>query len=426
MPSTIRLTLLLMGLLVLLSPSPSAERQESPGDVIHMSDPTQVNSVTVPVTFDHNRMLVEAEIQRKDGRWRKAILWVDTGNPNFYLSESLARDLGIDFSTAGKTANENVNPEVPPPSGVRIGGMRLNFEGVKSKVMFQPYWLFSTIDNDANLPSTVLKKYRIIFDYPKRQLTIAEPGSLQPRGVRCSAGINPHTGIVQMDAVIDGEKFSFALDNGASYSFVSIEVLERFSKRHTDWPRITGTLGCANMWGWWPPDEQMLPVMRLPEIFWGQTRLTEVGIVGVPKLAPDGPTLGAWYSQKAARPVDGFLGPNAFKAFRIEIDYANNAVYFERSAEFDSRDMDIVGLTLQPQADGSYRVIGITQIDGKPAVEGVEPGDRLLRIGDLNATDATMGTVVDALRGKPGDVRILLLERNGRPFKIESKVKRFL
>jgi hypothetical protein len=415
-----------MGLSIFFSPLPSEGRRGSPRDKTPGFDSVQVKSVTVPVTLDHNRMLVEAEIQQKDGRWRKAILWVDTGNPNFYLSESLARDLGIDLSTAGKTANENVNPEVPPPAGIRIGGMRLNFEGVKSKVMFQPYWLFSTMHNDANLPSTVLKQYRIIFDYPKRQLTIARPGSLEPRGVRSSAGVNPQTGIVQMDAVIDGEKFSFALDNGASYSFASIEVLERFFKRHADWPRVTGTLGCANMWGWWPPDEQTLPVMRFPEILWGQTRLTEVGIVGVPRLAPDGPTLGAWYSQKAARPVDGFLGPNAFKAFRVEIDYANSTVYFEKGAEFDSRDMDTVGLTLQPQADGRYQVIGVTQKNGKPAVEGVEPGDKLLQIGDLKATGATMGAVADALRGQPGDVRILLLERNGRPFKIEAKVARFL
>jgi len=426
MRGLLRLALMLMGLSILTFPSFYADSQESPRDRIPGSDLTQVKCVTVPVTLDHNRMLVEAEIQRKDGGWRKAILWVDTGNPNFYLSGSLARDLGIDLSTAGKTSNDDVNPEVPPPSDIRIGGMRLNFEGVKSKVMFQPFWLFSTMHNDANLPSTVLKQYQIVFDYPKRQLTIAEPGSLQPHGVRSSASVNPHTGIVQLDAVIDGENFSFALDNGASYSFASIEVVERLLKRHADWPRMTGTLGCANMWGWWPPEEQALPVMRLPEIFWGQTLLTEVGIVGVPKLGPNGPTLGAWYSQKSSRPVDGFLGPNAFKASRVEIDYQNGAVYFEKGAEFNSRDMDTVGLTLQPQADRSYRVIGVAQKDGKPAVEGVEPGDKLLRIGKFNATGASMGTVVDALRGNPGDVRILLLERDGKPLKIEAKVERFL
>jgi hypothetical protein len=37
-----------------------------------------------------------------------------------------------------------------------------------------------------------------------------------------------------------------------------------------------------------------------------------------------------------------------------------------------------------------------------------------------------MGTVVDALRGTPGDIRILELRRNGEWFTIEARVERFL
>ncbi len=380
----------------------------------------KINSVTVPVILDHNRMLVEAEFQRKDGSWRKARLWVDTGNPSFYLSEKFARDLGIDFSA------DKVNPHVMPPTYVRIGGMPMNFKGVRTRVMLEPHWLFSTMHNDANLPSTVLKQYHVVFDYPKLQLTLAEPGILKPRGVRAPASVHTENGIVQIDAVVNGENLSFAMDNGAAYSFVSQEVLERISRRNPDLPRITGTVGCANMWGWWPPDEQTLPVIRLPKILWGPVSLSNIGIVGVPELSPNGPSLGAWYSQKTARPVQGFLGPNAFKAFRVEIDYANNAVYFEKSADFDSHDMDIVGLTLRPEPDDTYSVIGIAKKNGKLVVDGVEPGDLLLQVDNLKITGATMGTVVDALRGRPGDIRVLVLERNGKKFKIEARVVRVL
>ncbi len=380
----------------------------------------RITSVTVPVILDHNRMLVEAEFQRKDGSWRKARLWVDTGNPNFYLSEELAGDLGIGFST------DMVNPQVTPPTHVRIGGLPMDFKGVRTRVMREPHWLFSAMHNDANLPSTVLKQYHVVFDYPKLELTLAEPGVLAPKGVRAPAGVNPENGIVQIDAVIDGENLSFAMDNGAAYSFVSQEVLERVSRRNPSLPRITGTVGCANMWGWWPPDEQTMPVMRLPEILWGPVSLRNIGIVGVSEVSPDGPSLGEWYSQKTARPVQGFLGPNAFKAFRVEIDYANNAVYFEKSADFDSHDMDIVGLTLRPEPDETYIVIGIAKKNGKPVVEGVEPGDVLLQVDDQRTTGATMGAVVDALRGRPGDVRVLVLERNGQQFRIEARVVRVL
>ncbi len=71
-----------------------------------------MDSVTVPFTLDHNRMLVEAEIQRADGSWRKALLWVDTGNPTFFISEPLARDLGIEFP--GAEGGNRGAPKVGP------------------------------------------------------------------------------------------------------------------------------------------------------------------------------------------------------------------------------------------------------------------------------------------------------------------------
>lgn len=388
---------------------------------------TRIGSGTVPVSLDHNRMLVDTEIQRKDGSWRQARLWIDTGNPDFFISESLALDLGIDLSAAKeKTGEVNVSSlEVPTPSGVRIGGMPLNFSGVKSKVMFGPRWLFNTMHNDANLPSTVLMQYQVIFDYPGLHLSLAEPGTLRPRGVQLPASVHFQTGIVQIDVVVASDTLSLALDNGASYSFVSEDVLARLYDQHPDWPRRTGAVGCANIWGWWP-DEGSWPVMRLPEIQCGAVHLADVGIVGLPNFFPNGIGLGEWYSQKTARAVDGFLGPNFLKAYRVELDYQNQAVYFDKGTEFNSYDMDLVGITLRPEVDGSYQVIGIASKDGKEAVEGVEPGDILLKIDNLAVTGATMGTVVDALRGKPGDIRILLVERKNQQFRIEAKVERFL
>jgi hypothetical protein len=289
---------------------------------------------------------------------------------------------------------------------------------VKSQVLFEPKWLFDTMRIDANLPATVLKRYQVVFDYPGNELTIAEPGSLAPRGARASAAIEPKTGIVQIDAVIDGENLSFALDNGASYSFISNGVFSRLRGKHPEWPVHSGALGCANIWGWWPREDSW-PLIRAPRIQWGPADLIDVGLVGVPKLAE-------WYSQKTARPVDGFLGANAFKAFRVEIDYADNAVYFEKGEKADPYDMDLVGIALRMEDDGGYRIIGVAKTDGKSDVEGVEPGDRLLQVEKIKTAGATMGAVVDALRGRPGDTRSLILERDGIRFSVKATVKRFL
>jgi hypothetical protein len=381
--------------------------------------PGDSRTATAPFVLDHNRMLVDADIARPDGTWRRVRLWVDSGNPDFFISEGLARDLGIDLSTAVTAADGRRPPlEVPPPVAVRMGRVLLDFTGVKSMVMFEPRWLFDTMHNDANLPATVLQRCQVVLDYPRRQLTLGEPGSFKHRGVRAAAGVCAGSGIVQIDAVIDGESLSFALDSGASYSFVSNEVLTRLSQRHPAWPRHVGALGGANMWGWWP-HEAKCPVVRLPTIVWGTVPLSDVGVVGLPGI-------GAWYSQKTARPVNGFLGANALKAFRVEIDYAGSAVYFEKGGEADSHDMDLVGLTLRLEPDSVYTVVGVAEKEGRPSVEGVLPGDRLLEVDALQATGATMGTVVDALRGKPGDVRTLVVERDGERHTIQARVERFL
>jgi hypothetical protein len=391
--------------------------------LISLCQDKSLRNATVPFILDHNRMLVEAEIQRTDGSWRRVRLWVDTGNPTFNMSEGLALDLGLDLPAHDNANAGNSNPEISAPPSIRIGGMTLNLEGVKSKVMLQPFWLFTNMHNDANLPSTVLKHYQVVFDYPGRKLTLAIPGSLAHQGIPSPAHVNPNTGIIQMDAVIDGDSMSFALDNGASYSFISEDKLLRISEKHPDWPGMTGTAGCANMWGWWPPNEQTFKVVRVADLVWGQEKLYDVGIVGVPAFSANGPTLGAWYSKKTARPVDGFLGPNAFKSFRVEIDYLNGMVWLKKGALPDKHEMDLVGLSVRQLADSSYQVVGVVQKAGRPLVNGVVSGDILFSIGNIDTRGVTMGTVVDALRGKPGEIRVLGIERDGKRFRTEATVE---
>jgi hypothetical protein len=75
--------------------------------------------------------------------------------------------------------------------------------------------------------------------------------------------------------------------------------------------------------------------------------------------------------------------------------------------------------------DGEAVALGVAVKDGLPAVKGVRPGDRLLRVNDLDTAGAAMGTVVDAMRGKPGSMRTLILERRGKSFIVKAKTMRF-
>jgi hypothetical protein len=386
---------------------------------------------TVPMRLDHNRMFVEAEVRAKDGTWRRARLWIDSGNPDFMLSAAFARSLGHEVPLAEGAAPPR--PLALPALEVRVGGRPLDFAGIAPSVRPGAEPLWKTMPADGNLPSTVLQRYQVVFDYPRLQVEVAAPGGLAHRGVPVPIRVNPKTGIVQAEALVAGEPLALAIDIGASYTFVSSGLLSALASRHTGWPRMEGAAGCANMWGLWPEEERW-PVLRVPGLRLGDTKISGVGVVGLPNIFGNDMDLGTWYSRKAADRVVGFLGANAFKGFRVEIDYRGGTVYLERGAADDEHDMDLVDVTLQPDgnpptgaaSDASvpssrtrWRVLG-------SRVQGVEAGDILLQVGKRSLSGVTMGAAVDALRGKPGDERVLTLERQGRRITVAARVRRLL
>jgi C-terminal processing protease CtpA/Prc len=122
--------------------------------------------------------------------------------------------------------------------------------------------------------------------------------------------------------------------------------------------------------------------------------------------------------------VLGFIGANVLRNFRLEVDFPNQMTYWTAGPRDTVNDFDIVGLTVRPDADSSFTVVGVVSEDGKPTVEGAQPGDKLVSVDGFEVTGATMGTVVDALRGRPGSRRTIVLERAGKRLTIEAAVKR--
>lgn len=385
---------------------------------------SEKEQVTLPFTLDHNRMLVNGMVQRNDSSWRKVRIWVDSGNPDFFLSPQLAKDLNIELPPDSLIPTHGF-VDVSPPRALMMGGMRLDIDSVTCYVSLRRGFFFTAPHCDMNLPSTVLKRYDVIFDYPGERMTLGKPGEIAFNGLPVGATIHPGTGIIQMDAMMDGDSLSFAVDNGASYSFGSMELLHTLLENHPRLPVCSGAVGGANIWGT-SPLEPASVVIRVPELRWGGMRLTGLGMTIPPDFTPDGKGMMDWYSRKTVRPVDGFLGPNAYGQFCIGIDYRNQLVYLYETGEVDAHDLDMVGLILSPGQDSSWSVIGVAKMDGKPLVEGVETGDKLLEIDGMQTKGKTMGKVIDALHGKPGEPRSLVLERNGKRVDAEVVVRRIL
>jgi hypothetical protein len=49
----------------------------------------------------------------------------------------------------------------------------------------------------------------------------------------------------------------------------------------------------------------------------------------------------------------------------------------------------------------------------------------LIRIGDLDAVKVTWGAIYEAMHGRPGETRKLVLERSGKDFTVEARVTAF-
>jgi hypothetical protein len=371
-------------------------------------------AATVPVSIDHNRLIVDVDLVRPDGGVRRAAAWVDTGNQYLIVVQDLARELGIDDSLLDAGSDHSVESSSPAPA-MAIGGVALTTDGVGVRVR-PGTWVQNGVPAEMFLPASALRGLHVVFDGPARQMTVAPPGVLTPHGEPVPCRVNPETGLLMIEATVEGEPVSLGVDTGSAGTWVSRTVAERWPDHVPDLAWAVGAAGSANFFG--NPFETQGALTSLPELGIGSLRVTDVAVLAL------GQSLFDWYSEKSAAPVSGFLGSNAIDRCRLEIDWPQSMTWWEVGPEPAQRDLDIVGLTLRPEPDGSFTVAGVVIRDGVPTVTGVEPGDVLLRVGELNVPGSTMGEVVGALRGRPGEVLELELQRDAERITVEAQVTR--
>ena len=377
------------------------------------------STVSVPVTLDHNRVVIDVRFPLPDGTTKRVRAWVDNGNNEMWITEDLAKKLGLAISGDTKDENGLKVRSAPPPPTLIVGGMQLHPTDVKEvKVLLSRDAIAGGMSAEINLPSTLLRNYDVQVDYPNRDFTLATPGAMKFQGTPAKLLLNDQNGLVQVPSRIEGEDRNLALDLGASYSFVSATLISKLAKTHADWPHIKGAVGTANMWGW--EDEPGLDILRVPSVEFGGIPLNDVGLASFEEKGLD------WFEKRAGVSTAGLLGANAFLGDRVGIDYAHSTIYVEKVFKKISPEMDVVGLTLRPLPDGRYSVVGVPEFGGKPAVPEAKAGDILISIDDTPAKGGTMGQVWSLLGGAAGDTRTLLFERDGKPFTVKATVQPFL
>ncbi len=367
----------------------------------------------LPMTRDHNRFTVDLDWVHGDGSTRRIRAWVDLGGTTVTISETLAKELGMDLSAMPAQGGHTFVTQVPLPV-LKLGGMRLDTAGMTVSVFPGPFSR-PGVQAQCTVPARCFRQLHVVFDYPEGKLILARPGVLKPRGVTVPIEVNPETGLCMITSTIDGEPVPLGLDTGSAGTWVSNSLTSAWQSRHADWPRLIGAAGSTNFFGF--PFEAQGVLMMLPQLAVAKDVVAgETAVLGLDQGMFD------WYSQKSAAPVRGFLGGDLLGRFRIEVDFSTRKSWWSPGKEPVRRDLDLVPLSLRPHADGSFTVAGVVAKEGNPLITDVLTGDRLLGIDSLEVTASPMGRVIDALRGRPGETRTLRLEREGKRITVQANV----
>lgn len=383
----------------------------------------QPKSVTVPIKLDHNRVVIDVEIPLRDGTMQRVHAWVDNGNPDLYMSRRLAELTGGTISCVGQLCS------AAPPVELNIGGMtiplggRIPGAGIKdAKVLAGHAPIAPGLDAEINIPSTVLRSYDVIIDFPDHEFTIAQSGTLKFNGVKTKIIVNGSNGLIQVPSQVENKKYNLGLDLGSPISFLSEELFDKLSVVHPEWPHMIGAVGPANISG--ESGELSWELMRVDRIQYGPLFFTNVAVVDTPKDRT------ALFEKHAGIATFGLIGANALINYRIGFDYAHSAVYFDIGRLFNFPDFDVIGLILRPEDDGRFIIVGIADFDGRPSVlqgeEGVQAGDHLVAVDGIPVPGSTLGQVWSMLGGEPGKERVLTVERGGKTFTIAARVQHFL
>jgi hypothetical protein len=383
-------------------------------------------SITLPITLDHDRVVIDVYLPLPDGTTKRVRGWVDNGNPDLTMSRRAATLMGLNVTCDDKACT------APPPATITLhdtksGDMQISLANIKEvKIPLKPVSAATVMDPgmsaEINIPASVLRHYDVLIDFPDREFTIAQPGTLKFKGSSSKILVNIENGLIQVPSQIENKKYNLALDVGSSISFLSQDLSDKLQAAHPNWPHMTGAIGPANMWG--RPEEPASKLLRVARLQFGPLYLTSVSTAGFPKDVMD------WFEKRAGVVTIGLLGSNALLNYRIGLDYARSTVYFDIGSTFRAPDFDVIGLTLRPEDDGRFTILGIAEFDGKPSLpgtpDGIQVGDHLVAVDGIPVPDSTMGQVWSLLEGTPGQERKLTLERNGNKLDVVAQVQHFL
>ncbi len=294
---------------------------------------TDVPAKPFTATMQHHRFFVEA--RTPEGKVLQ--LFTDSGGGmNFTtagadkLGVAYDRDAKPGAQVLGETPWPRYVDDIPPPAST----------GADWRVPILAPALVSDMDFDGMLGAPWFGNRTWEWDYrvgtlrrlPDGRLPKADPAHVVKLGFQRGGDGAHTTHFPRIPARIDGQDLQFLFDTGATFrldtaaaarlgdagalqragNFVTASVFDRWRKAHPDWPYIEkGDAGAAMI---------QVPAVDVAGFRTGPAWFS---------VRPD-KAFHEWMAQWMNRPVDGALGGETFRDFRITVDYPAETAVFER------------------------------------------------------------------------------------------------
>jgi len=245
---------------------------------------------------------------------------LDTGAGTSLLSPRLADELGVATggSREGTGAGGKVTVSLGTVSSIAIGGARrapmpVAITGEVDRIGAA---VGARIDGDVGYD--FLKDFRATIDYRKRTIRLAQ-GAYDVTGGPARSEIpfrlaNPNKPLVMVTTFVNRRgPYAFVVDTGASATVLSPELADALGIERTDRSPLTGAGGTLQT-----------TTSRIGSLVVGTAKLEDLAVVVSDFLGTIGQALGAQ--------VDGVVGYNFLRGFRVTIDYPNSRLWLERAA----------------------------------------------------------------------------------------------
>lgn len=274
----------------------------------------------VELFIEDGRPLVDVTVATAGGDRQTARFLVDTGGGAFIIPESMARSIGIEWDeTFRGEGREFARPTVLP---------RAYLDDLE--LPLQPQRVLIALGREqvvtgaaGLLPGHILSRHHVIFDYPARALTLAAPGSVEPRGRAMPMPVSQPMGFPRTEITVAGETHGMLLDTGPPATIISQAVLDVWQEARPDWEHHEGAAGQGEALA--RAGGQVLETLVVENVEWAGVTLEKLTVASQQEGVFE-----EYMSRMMTAPIVGALGSNAFMDLRLELDYQAETLYVSR------------------------------------------------------------------------------------------------